>query len=155
MNRRPASFASSVGLLLGAIALVLAAVHSAAGPFKKPQPVEKVIAEKALSLYDRAMAMLEDDSDAEPKSSKPPVAPEQNPDQILSGATAGLGALAVALGVAGFTRRENLRACGGAIVLGTAALPWGLALSLVLAIAMVSFARRLGRSSSTRPDGRV
>ena len=134
---RPAG-ASLAGLACGTIALVLAAVHLAAGPFRETPPMEEVIAEKAQSLYDRALEMFNDEP--APAAVRRPEPTEPDPDQILNGATAGLGALGIALGVIGFARRESLRACAGAVVLGVAALPWEIGLAVVVAILLVSLA---------------
>lgn len=151
MNARVAGWASISGLLVGAVALVLAAMHLAAGPFQKPPPVEEVIAKKAQSIYERALDLLsEDPVIAEGTPELEPAAPdERDLDQIVRGATAGLGALAIALGIAGFARREGLRACGGAVVLGVAALPWQLGLAVLIAIVMVSLAPRVGLTAQT------
>ena len=136
MNK--SSRASAAGLVCGTIALIMAAVHLAAGPFREPPPMEEVIAEKAQSLYDRALELFSDEPAVAPAPRPQPTEPA--PDQILNGATAGLGAVGIALGVIGFARRESLRACAGAVVLGVAALPWEIGLAVVVAIVLVSLA---------------
>lgn len=137
-RRAGESWLALLGILVGGIALVAAAVHEAAGPFTRPPPIEQVIADKARSLYEQALEALAGEADQAPPAASP--VPEGGPDvdRLLDGSTAGLGALAVVLGLGGFARREDRRTCAVAAVLGLAALPWQLALAVV--VAMLFFA---------------
>jgi len=132
--RRP--WIAGAALVVGASALILTAVHQSAGPFEKPAPIEQVLGEKAKSLFERAREAMRGDNASVP--ARPPPPPNRNLDQYLRGAAAGLGALGVALALGGFARRENFRACGGALVLGIAALPWQVGLAVVVALAFVA-----------------
>jgi len=131
---RHESWLGLLGIVFGGIALVTAAVHQAAGPFTEPPPIEQVIADKAKSLYEQALEALAGETEKAPAAASP--APDRGPDvdRLLEGSTAGLGALAVVLGLAGFARREDRRTCAVAAVLGLAALPWQLTLAVVVAI---------------------
>jgi len=114
---------------------MLGAVHKAAGPFVKPPPLEQVMQEKAKSFYDRALEAIQGVPEAERRT--PPVQ-QKDLDQIAQGATAGLGALALALALVAYARRESLRASGGAAILGIAAMPWPLGLGVVVAMVFVA-----------------
>lgn len=150
-RERRAPWISGAGLVIGALALILTAVHQGAGPFATPPPIEQAIADKAKSLYDRAREAFRSEDAAAP--ARPPPTAEPNLDRRLRGAAAGLGALGIALALAGFARREELRACAGGVVLGTAALPWQTGLAFVVALLFVALAGRwLGRD--VRSDAR-
>lgn len=132
------SWLALVGILLGGIALVVAAVHQAAGPFTRPPPIEQVIADKAKSLYEQALEALSGEAGKAPPTGSRTPDPGPDVDRLLEGSTAGFGALAVVLGLAGFARYEDRRTCAVAAVLGLAALPWQPALAVV--VAMLFFA---------------
>ena len=140
------SWLAAIALVMGAAALMLAAVHKAAGPFTKPPPLEQVIQEKAKSLYERMLEAVQGES---PEERRPPPPVKRDLDQIASGATAGLGALALALALAAYARRESIRASASAAILGIAALPWQLGLGVVIAMVFVA----LTVSAVTRTHG--
>ena len=132
------------GIVLGGLALVGAAVHEAVGPFTKPPPIEEVIAQKAKSAWQQALDALRGESGvATPRP--PPAKPPLNVDRLLQGAGAGLGALAIVLGLAGFARHEGRRSCAVAVVLGIAALPWTLGLGVAVAMLLVAAANAMVR----------
>jgi hypothetical protein len=122
-----------MALGVGALALMMGAVHEAAGPFVKPPPLEQVLEDKAKSLYERTIEALR----GTPPEARP-VRPARDIDQVVDGLTAGLGAVAVALALAGFARRENPRAVAGGAILGMAALPWQIGLGVVIAMVFVA-----------------
>jgi hypothetical protein len=140
------SWLAGVALVMGTAALALAAVHEAAGPFTKPPPLEQVIQEKAKSLYER---MLEAVQGGKPSTRRPPPPVQRDLDQIARGTSAGLGALAVALALAAYARRESIRASAAGAILGIAALPWQLGLGVVIAMVFVA----LTASAVTRTHG--
>jgi hypothetical protein len=146
MNEPCHSWLAGAALVMGAAALALAAVHEAAGPFTKPPPLEQVIQEKAKSLYER---MLEAVQGGKPSTRRPPRPVQRDLDQIARGTTAGLGALAVALALAAYARRESIRASAAGAILGIAALPWQLGLGVVIAMVFVA----LTASAVTRTHG--
>ncbi len=146
MNEPRHSWLAGIALVMGAAALMLAAVHKAAGPFTKPPPLEQVIQEKAKSAYDRLLESLRGERPATPR---PPPPVKRDLDQIASGTTAGLGALALALALAAYARRESIRASASAAILGIAALPWQLGLGVVIAMVFVA----LTVSAVTRTHG--
>lgn len=135
MTRHRYSWVAAIALVLGTAALTLAAVQKAAGPFVKPPPIERVIQDKAKSLYEQALEAIR----GVPESERvPPPPPKRDFDQVARGATAGLGALAVALSLVAYVRRESIRACAGAAILGIAALPWELGLGVLIAMVFVA-----------------
>jgi len=151
MNEPRHSWVASIALVLGAAALTLGAVHKAAGPFVKPPPIEQVIQQKAKSFYERALEAIQGVPEQE---RRPPPPQKKDLDQIALGTTAGLGALAVALALAAYARRENIRACAGAAILGIAALPWQLGLGVVVAMVFVALTTSaVSRTNAPPPPG--
>jgi len=152
MMNRP--WAAGLGIALGAVALGIAAVHVAAGPFDREPPLDEVVAEKARSVYEALRQQFAaEESAATEEPPKPP--PPRGIDRLLHATTAGLGAAAVALALAGFTRREDSRACGSAAVLGIAAMPWLNSVGVLAAALIVSLAWRLLPSNERRRGERV
>jgi len=143
--RRARPWLSSLAILLGALALLITAVQQAAGPFEKPPPIEQAIADKARSILDRARDAFRGEAPPAPPRSPPP---ERNLDQRLRGVSAALGALAIALALGAFARRESVRACAAALVLATAALPWQTGLAVSLALVFVAVVARLVRRTA-------
>ena len=151
MNEPRHSWLAGVALVMGAAALALAAVHEAAGPFTKPPPIEQVIQEKAKSAYDRLLEGLRGES---PATRRPPPPVQRDLDQIARGTTAGLGALAVALALAAYARRESIRTSSAAAILGIATLPWQLGLGVVIAMVFVALtANAVTRTQGPSPPG--
>jgi hypothetical protein len=151
MNEPRHSWVASIALVLGAAALTLGAVHKAAGPFVKPPPIEQVIQQKAKSFYERALEAIKGVPEQE---RRPPPPQKKDLDQIALGTTAGLGALAVALALAAYARRESIRACAGAAILGIAALPWQLGLGVVVAMVFVALTTSaVSRTNAPPPPG--
>jgi hypothetical protein len=113
-------------MFLGALALLVAAMLTYAGPLER-QPMP------AGSLRDRAIAAVQ---------SRP--APSLTPwtiDRIAGTATSGIGALAAILGVVGLVRREDRRTAIAAMGLGTAAMAFHMlvfALSLIIVLLIVA-----------------
>ena len=70
MNEPRYSWMAAHRVVVGAAALVLGAVHKAAGPFVKPPPIEQVIQEKAKSFYERALEAIQ--GVPEPQRRPPP-----------------------------------------------------------------------------------
>ncbi|HSN70811.1 MAG TPA: hypothetical protein VLT59_04850, partial [Steroidobacteraceae bacterium] len=135
------SWMAWLGVLLGAVALAVAAVQVAAGPFDPEPPLDEVVADTAKSVYERLRRFTE--SDPAVAEEKAPAPERTGVDRSLRAATAGLGAVAVSLAFAGFSRREDPRACGSAAVLGVAAMPLALSLGVLVAALMVAVAARL------------
>ena len=151
MNEPRHSWVASIALVLGAAALTLGAVHKAAGPFVKPPPIEQVIQQKAKSFYERALEAIQGVPEQE---RRPPPPQQKDLDQIALGTTAGLGALAVALALAAYARRESIRASAGAAILGIAALPWQLGLGVLVAMVFVALTTNVvSRTNEPPPPG--
>jgi len=143
------SVTSSLGLLLGAVALVIAAVQHVAGPFDREAPLQEVVAEKAKSLYETLREQWAEEDRVPVEAAPPAVAERTGIDRTLRASTAACGAVAVALAFLGFARREDPRTCAGAAVLGVAALPLALSLGVLFAALMVSLAWRLMPTPAT------
>jgi hypothetical protein len=151
MNEPRFSWIAAIAFVLGTGALTLGAVHKAAGPFVKPPPIEQVIQEKAKSFYERALEAIQGVPEPE---RRPLPSQKMDLDQIAFGATAGLGALAVALALAAYACRENIRASAGAAILGIAALPWQLGLGVVVAMVFVALTTSaVSRTNQPPPPG--
>ncbi|GGA78895.1 hypothetical protein GCM10011521_16390 [Arenimonas soli] len=106
---------STVGLALGALALLVAIGHfwiSAAAP--KPA-LEHRIADKVVAIRDATVDRLAG-REKEPEQAR------WDSHQIVVTATSILGSLALVLAVLGFVRKEPPRACIGAAALGGAAV---------------------------------
>lgn len=143
-SHRARPWLASLAILFGTLALLITAVQQAAGPFEKPPPIEQAIADKARSILERARDAFRGEAPPEPPRSPR----ERNLDQWLRGVSAALGALAISLGLGGFARRESVRACAGALVLATAALPWQTGLAVALALVFVAVVAGLVRRNA-------
>jgi uncharacterized membrane protein YdbT with pleckstrin-like domain len=106
---------STAGLVLGALALLVAIGHfwlTAAAP--KPA-LEDRIADKVIAIRDATVDRLTGREKEAPQ-------PQWDSYQLVVTATSILGSLALVLAVVGFVRKEPTRACIGAAALGGAAV---------------------------------
>jgi hypothetical protein len=102
-------------------------------------------------LYERALEAIQGVPEQE---RRPPPPQQKDLDQIALGTTAGLGALAVALALAAYARRESIRASAGAAILGIAALPWQLGLGVLVAMVFVALTTNVvSRTNEPPPSG--
>lgn len=124
---------SMTGLAFGAIALLVAVTHFWAAPIAPKRPIEQIVADKVVAIRDTTLARLRG---REIPAPAPPPPPEWTMDRALGLAAPLMGALAVVLGVLGFVRREPARACGGAALLGAAALAFQFAMVAIGAIVL-------------------
>ena len=108
---------SLAGITIGSIALLLSLFHFWAGPFSPQPTLEDIVAEKAISIKERAIAKLTRKENSKSVSRQP-----LNTDGKLQLATAILGGLAVILGVVGFAFKDPLRIAGGSVFLGAFAI---------------------------------
>lgn len=125
-----------IGIICGAVALLLALVHFYAGPFAPQPTLETSIAEKAVEIRDATVAALSGE-----EIEKKAFTSEMNLDQAVQVFTAVLGGLAVILGVAGWARRESKRVAIGAAFLGAFAIAFQF---LGVALGVIVFAIILG-----------
>lgn len=130
------SMVGSIGIFLGAAALLLALVHFYAGPFAPQPTLETSVAETAVAIRDATLAALKGEEPPE-KSRRP----QMDLDEVTRVVTAVLGGLAVILGVVGFARGEKTRVAVSAGVLGGFALAFQF---LVIALALIVFAILVG-----------
>lgn len=133
---------SFIGIGLGSIALLLAIVHFWAGPFSQQPSLEQTVAEKAVSIKQATVAVLQ---------GKEAPAPESRPidiDQMVSIGTAVLGGLAIIFAVIGFAKKEHIRVAGGAVLLGGIAIAFQFAVvalgAIVVAILVAAVLSQIG-----------
>ncbi|QJQ98855.1 hypothetical protein [Halomonas sp. PGE1] len=127
---------STVGLALGALALLVAIAHfwlSAAAP----QPaIEDRIADKVVAIRDATVDRLTGREREAP-------APQWDSYRLVVTATSILGSLALVLAVVGFVQKEPKRACVGAAALGGAAVAFpfvvGALGAIIILLAVAAF----------------
>lgn len=129
---------STVGLALGALALLVAIGHfwfSSAAP---TPALEHRIADKVVAIRDATVDRLAGREQA-------PEQPRWDSYQLVVTATSILGTLALVLAVIGFVRKEPPRACIGAAALGGAAVAFPFIIGALGAIIiLVAIAAVLG-----------
>ncbi|WON78254.1 hypothetical protein [Serratia sp. UGAL515B_01] len=105
---------SSVGMLLGAIALILSIVHFTTGPFSSSPPtLESVVSEKVSAIKKGIVAGL--------KGDKPPVATARsalNIDKVLDNVGIGLAIVGLLFAFIAGMRKENRWSVSGALFFG-------------------------------------
>ena len=131
----------SLGVLLGLIALAIAIFHFWLGPVNTPEkPLSESLTEKTINLKESLQAKLKGEDE-------PNVGRENQIDInraiIISSVT--IAFLAIVCGVISFLKREELRYCASATVIGGSALAFhfiivaiGSAVLLVLTVAVLN-----------------
>lgn len=133
---------SSLGMLFGAIALLLGIFHFSFGPFSAPQPrLESLVAEKVSAVKKGIIAGL--------KGENPPVAKEKRPadiDKILDNSGIALAVIALVCAFIGGMRKENRWGIRGALIFGAGTLAFhallfgiGIICAIILLILIFSF----------------
>ncbi|EFE06404.1 hypothetical protein [Citrobacter youngae] len=133
---------SSLGMLFGAIALILGIFHFSFGPFSAPPPaLESVVAEQVSAVKKGIIAGL--------KGEQPPVAakkPAADIDKILDNSGIALAIIALACAFIGGMRKENRWGIRGALIFGGGTLAFhallfgiGLICGIILLILIFSF----------------
>lgn len=133
---------SSLGMLFGAVALILGIFHFSIGPFSAPSPtLEGVIAEKVSSVKKGIIAGL--------KGEKPQIIAEKKAvdiDKILDNAGILLAVIALVCAFIGGMRKENGWSISGALIFGGGTLAFhallfgiGLVCGIILLILIFSF----------------
>ena len=120
-----------VGMVLGAIALVLTLFLHSAGPLDPQPTIGQSIGEIAADIRQSALRGLK----GEPQPS--PQAHPWNQDRILGTSAYVLAGLAVVLGILGFVLRENRRVALAAVGFGGLAIGFQLFVWTVMIIAGV------------------
>jgi len=105
-----------LGLVFGAIALLLALVHFWAGPFSPQPTLETVIADKASAIRETTLKALKGEEYSEV------VKRSWNADKTIELTVAILSGLAIILGLLAFIKKAPKRLAGGAAVLGIGAI---------------------------------
>ena len=119
---------STLGLGLGALALLVAIVHFWIVAAAPSPPLEDMIADKVVAIRDATVNRLTRQVD-EPRSDY-----SWNREQLVTAATSLLGGLAIVLGVLGFVRKEPKRPCIGAAVLGVGAVAFPFVIGAIGAV---------------------
>lgn len=134
---------SSLGMLFGAIALIMGIFHFSFGPFSAPSPtLESVVAEKVSAVKKGIIAGL--------KGEKPAAAPAEfravDTDKILDNSGIALAVIALICAFIGGMRKENRWSVSGALIFGGGTLAFhallfgiGLVLGVILLILIFSF----------------
>ena len=107
---------STLGLGFGALALLIAIVHFWVVAAAPSPPIEDMIADKVVAIRDATVDRLTG------RVKEPQSDGSWDREQMVIAATSLLGGLAIVLAVFGFVRKESLRPCIGAAVLGVAAV---------------------------------
>ncbi|MGI8487911.1 hypothetical protein QWJ20_05135 [Pectobacterium sp. S5] len=117
---------STIGMILGAIGLVIAVSYFWVGPSTPEVPIEERIAEKIVSIRDTTLDRL--------MGKALPTPPQQssfNEERLVIAATSVLGCLAIIFAVFGFARRESTRPCMSAAMLGIAVIAFPFIISAI------------------------
>lgn len=133
---------SSLGMLFGAIALILGIFHFSFGPFASPSPrLESVIAEQVSAVKKGIIAGL--------KGETPSVAAQKNTvdiDKILDNSGIALAVIALVCAFIGGMRKENRWGIRGALIFGVSTLAFhallfgiGIICAIILLILVFSF----------------
>lgn len=122
---------STLGLGLGALALLIAIVHFWVLAAAPSPPIEDVIADKVVAIRDATVDRLSG------RVKEPQSDGAWHQEQIVIAATSLLGGLAIVLAVFGFVRNEPRRPCIGAAALGVAAVVFPLVIGAIGAVIVV------------------
>jgi hypothetical protein len=107
--------ACAIGLALGGIGFVAAAVLALAGPFE-PVAIEQVLADRASTVVDSARALWRGETPP------PPPVPRWTVDRWIDVGSTAFAALALACAAFGFARGEGPRAVLAVVALGAGAI---------------------------------
>lgn len=107
---------STLGLGLGALALLVAIVHFWIVAAAPSPPLEDMIADKVVAIRDATVNRLIG------RAEEPQDDSSWDREQLVIAATSLLGGLAIVLAIFGFVRKEPRRSCIGAAVLGVGAV---------------------------------
>ncbi|MEI7367657.1 hypothetical protein WCT94_08505 [Pectobacterium sp. 1950-15] len=117
---------STIGMVLGALALLIAVSYFWAGPSTPEVTIEEQIAEKIVSIRDTTLNRLM----GKAPSTQQPESPF-NERRLVISATSALGCLAIIFAVFGFARRESARPCISAAMLGIAVIAFPFIISAI------------------------
>ena len=127
---------STIGLGLGALALLVAIAHFWLAAAAPTPALEDRIADKVVAIRDATVDRLTG-------REKAPAQPQWDTFQLVVAATSILGSLAVVLAIVGFVRKEPPRACIGAAALGGAAVAFpfvvGALGAVIVLVAVLAF----------------
>ena len=122
---------SSVGILFGAVALMVGLLHVSLGPFTAPTlTLERAVARDVASVKRGIIAGLTGQENPVPAEPKP-----VNVDKVLDNVGIGLGVVALVCAFIGGMRHETRWGVKGAFILGGASLVFYL---LLFSLAIIS-----------------
>jgi len=131
------------GIVVGAIALMLALVHFWAGPFSPQLTLDAYVSEKAASIRNKTIDALK----GKPVE-KEYVKSNFDADKVTRIITAVLGVLALILAALSFSNHESARTAGSAAALGVSAIAFQFiamyAMALLVVILIVAVLSSLG-----------
>jgi hypothetical protein len=119
---------STIGLGLGALALLIAIVHFWIVAAAPSPPIEDLIADKVVAIRDATVDRLIG------RVKEPQSDDSWDREQIVIASTTLLGGLAIVLAVFGFARKEPRRPCIGAAALGVAAVAFPFVIGAIGAV---------------------
>ena len=119
---------STLGLGVGALALLIAIVHFWVVAAAPSPPIEDVIADKVVAIRDATVDRLTG------RVKEPQSDGSWDREQIVIAATSLLGGLAIVLAVFGFVRKEPRRPCIAAAFLGVAAVAFPFVIGAIGAV---------------------
>ena len=90
-------------MAVAAIALFIAVIHMAAGPFNPPEPIEQTIVDTAVKIKDAAKRAVT----GEPAPTPLPEKPAFDVDHTVKMASLAFAGLAMLFGVVAFAKRED------------------------------------------------
>ncbi|AOR64424.1 hypothetical protein [Pectobacterium wasabiae] len=117
---------STIGMVLGALALLISVTYFWTGPSKPEVSIEERVAEKIVSIRDTTLDRLMGKA---PQTQRPE--PSFNEQRLVIAATSALGCLAIIFAVFGFTRRESARSCISSAMLGIAVIAFPFIISAI------------------------
>lgn len=137
MELRKSKFGLS-GVIIGAIALMIAVTNFWAGPFAPQPSIETTIAEKVSSIRQKTVDAIKGK-----KVDRTYIKQKWNIDKAINVAIPAISVIAIFLGILSFIKKEPSRIAGSATVLGFSAIAFQfiamylMALLVVLLIAAV------------------
>ncbi len=132
---------STVGLLFGAIAILVGIIHFSLGPVSAEKTLETWVAEKVVAVKKGVISGLKGQQTVTPSS--PPVI---NPDKVIDIAGMGIAIVAIICGFVGGMRKENRWGVSGALFFGVSTLIFhavlfsiGIIFGILLLITVIAF----------------
>lgn len=124
---------SSIGSIIGLIALGIAVFHFFLGPIEKQPTLEEYVANKAISIKSAISAKMKGEEVVSSQKDN-----KVDADDIVAYSVASLGFIAIVFGVIAFLKKEEIKNCGVSITLGAAAIAFKVAIAIAGALIIIS-----------------